>query len=132
MLPTLVLAAAMSFGPAQGGLDLTNARVTFGGQFGPSRPDNKFLPGDIFFMAFDIEGLKADARGTVAYTMGMVVTQSNGKVLFENKPDVSEAQYPLGANVLPARAYFTFDKDCKGTCTCKITVTDRANGASKS
>ena len=63
MLQTLALVAAMSFTPAQGGLSLSNERITFGGEFGPTRPDTKFLPGDIVFIAFDINNLKADAQG---------------------------------------------------------------------
>jgi hypothetical protein len=133
MLQMLALAAAMSFGPAQGGLELTNARITFGGEFGPTRPDNRYLPGDLFFMAFDIEGLHADAQGKVEYFMSMLVMHSSGKVLFENKPDAPQPMtLPLGATKLPARAYVLLGLDVKGACTCKVTVTDKATNMSRS
>ncbi len=65
MLHTLALVAAMSFGPAQGGLDFVNDRITFGGEFGPVRPDNRYLAGDLFYVEFDIAAPKADPQGPV-------------------------------------------------------------------
>lgn len=132
MLQTLALFAAMSFGPAQSGLALSNERVTFGGQFGPTRPEGKFLPGDIFFLAFDIDGLKADSQGRVEYTIGMVVTDSQGKVIFEDKPSDQAMLLPLGASKLPARAFLAIGLDLRGSYTCKVTVTDKATNVGKS
>jgi hypothetical protein len=131
MLSTLVLAAALNFGPAQSGLNLTNSRVTFGGQFGPNRPDHRYLPGDLFFMVFDIEGLRGDAQGRVNYAIGMVVTNSAGKEILNNKPEPTEAVIPLGASKLPARA-FLIVPGVRGAYTCTMTVTDRKTNASKS
>lgn len=132
MLPTLALFAAMSFTPAQGGLSLTNERVTFGGQFGPTRPDTPYLPGDVFFMVFDIEGLKQDPIGRVEYTIGMVVTDDKGKVVFEDKPTEQAVIVPLGANKWPARAFFGIGLDLRGKFSCKVSVVDKATGSSKS
>jgi len=139
MLHTLVLAAAMGLGPAQertglgsvGQLNLTNVRVTFGGQFGPTRPDARYLPGDLFFMVFDIEGLRADAQGKVQYTIGMSVTDPAGKIVFENKPEAKEAVIPLGPAKWPAMANVLIGPDMKGTFTCSVTVTDRASNETK-
>jgi hypothetical protein len=133
MLQTLVLAAAMSFGPAQGGLELSNARVTFGGEFGPTRPDTRFLPGDIFFLAFDIDGLTAGPDGKVEYFMGMTVVDGGGKVLFESKPEPQAMILPLGAAKLPARAFVHLGLDLKpGPCSCKVVVIDKTTNVSKS
>jgi hypothetical protein len=138
MFPTLVLAAAMAFGPAQertglssNQLNLTNVRVTFGGQFGPTRPDTRYLPGDLFFMVFDIEGLRSDAQGKVQYSIGMIVTDSNGKISFENKPEARENVIPLGASKWPAMANVIIGPDMKGVYTCSVTVTDRVTNETK-
>jgi hypothetical protein len=138
MLPMLALAAAMSVTPAQGGLDLVNDRLTFGGEFGPVRRDtpgmraNEYLPGDLFFVAFDIVGLKSDSQGKVAYFMGMVVTHdATGKVIYEHKPSESNAILPLGASRLPGRAFVGLGLDLKGPCTWRLTVTDKATNAAK-
>src|SRR5579871_2034129 len=139
MLHTLVLAAALGMGPAQertglgssGQLNLSNVRVTFGGQFGPTRPDARYLPGDVFFMVFDIEGLHADAQGKVQYTIGMSVADATGKVVFEDKPTSKEAVIPLGPAKWPAMANVIIGPDMKGTFTCSVTVTDRVTNESK-
>lgn len=133
MFATLAFAAAMSFTPAQGGLALTNDRITFGGEFGPTRPDNKFLPGDIFFLAFDMEGLKADLQGKVQYSMEMSVTHdATGKVIYKpERPSEAAQILPLGAAKLPARAYVHLSLDLKGAYTCKVKVTDKTSNEAK-
>src|SRR5438045_4132260 len=127
MLHTMALVAALGLAPAQGGLDLVNDRMTFGGEFGPIRPDNKYLPGDLFYVAFDIVGLKADNQGKVGYYMGMIITHDQtGKVIYEHKPSEAGAILPLGPGRLPGRAYVALGLDVKGPCTWKLTVTDKA------
>src|SRR5262249_38091375 len=77
MLSTLVLTAALSLTPAQNdGLTLSNARTTLGGILGPRRANNDYLPGDVCYMAFDIENLKLAADGTAEYAIGMEVTDA--------------------------------------------------------
>src|SRR5438093_7606915 len=105
MFPTLALAAALTLAPAQNpALDISNARVTFGGEFGPTRPDNRLLPGDIFFLAFDIDNLKLD-DGKVQFAIGMEVTDATGKTFFSQKPTEHDVLLPLGGSKLPANAY---------------------------
>ena len=63
MLATLTLMSALSLPAADAGeLQLTNARVTYG-RLGPTRKDTKFLPGDVYFVTFDIEGLQFNKEG---------------------------------------------------------------------
>src|SRR5262245_18626684 len=128
MLQTLALAAALSLAPAQTApLALTNDRLTFGGEFGPVRPHNKLLPGDIFFLAFDIDNLKLDPRGLVQYSIGMEVTDAAGQSIYSQKPADQDMILPLGGTKLPARAYVILRPDqAKGVYKCKVTVTDRA------
>jgi hypothetical protein len=132
MWTSLALAAALSLSPGQGaGLTLSNARATFG-ELGNPRPDTKMLPGDIFFVAFDIEGIKVDEEGKVLYSMAMEVTDKNGKSIFKQQPVDRNDFLPLGGNKLPARAFVSVGLDQEpGTYTCKVTVTDRAAKTSK-
>src|SRR5262249_53249488 len=63
MIGSLSLAAALALGPAQaGGLSITNIRTTYG-ELGAVRTDTKYLPGDLFFVAFDVEGLTLSPDG---------------------------------------------------------------------
>jgi len=132
MLQTLVLAAALNFGPAQTGLSLTNVRVTFGGQFGPNRPHHRYLPGDLFYLVFDVQGLRADPQGRVEYSIGMLVKDSAGKVVLDkSKADPMIALLPFGASKMPARAYLGIGSEMRGTHTCTMIVTDRKTNESK-
>jgi hypothetical protein len=133
MWMTLAFVAALGSVPAQPGqLALTHARLTYGA-LGAPRPTNKFLPGDSFVLAFDIEGIKADANGKVLYSMGMEVTDQSGKVHFKQVPRDLETVMSLGGSSLPAYAsvHVGFDQE-PGTYTVKVTVTDRAAKSSKS
>ena len=63
MIGTLTLAAAMSLAPMQPGqLNLINARTTYG-ELGPPRTDNNYLPSDLYFLSFDIDGIKTSPEG---------------------------------------------------------------------
>jgi hypothetical protein len=127
MLHSMALIAALSMtpGPAQAtGLTLSNPRATYG-ELGSPRPDSKLLPGDIFFLSFDIDGIKVSPEGRVKYGMAMEVNDSAGKSIFKQKPEERDEFLPLGGSKLPARAYVSVGLDqAPGTYTCKVTVSD--------
>ncbi len=127
MWTTLAFAAALSLAPSQGSsLELTNVRPTYG-ILGAPRPDTKFLPGDVFFLAFDIDGIKVDENGHALYSMTMEVTDSKGKVQFKQDKGSDKIQVTnyLGGNRLPAFAHVEIGLDMPGgEYTLKIGVTD--------
>src|SRR4029077_12919114 len=111
MLQSMALFAALTMTPGQGtGLALRNPRITYG-ELGSPRPDNKLLPGDIFFLSFDIDGIKVSPEGRVKYGMAMEVTDSSGKSIFKQMPVERDDFLPLGGNKLPARAYVSVGPD---------------------
>jgi len=122
---------ALSVAPAQGGdsssLKLTNARITYG-VLGQKRETTKFLPGDVFVVAFDIEGLKVKDDGRVQYAMGMELTKKGGKApLFKRDLQPLEATNTLGGSTLPAFGLTVLGTDAEeGEYTFKVTVKDRA------
>jgi hypothetical protein len=133
MWTTASLVAALTFAPAQASeLNLTNIRSTFG-FLGPARADTKLLPGDAYFVAFDIENVKVDEKGEVLYSMAMEVLDSKGKAQFKQDPQELKALNSLGGARLPAFAHVDtgFDQP-PGEYTLKLTVTDRAAKTSKS
>jgi hypothetical protein len=132
MWTTVSLLAALTLTPAQAPeLNLTNIRSTYG-FLGPTRADNKLLPGDAFFVAFDIENVKVDENGEVEYSMAMEVLDSKGKAQFKQDPSNLKALNSLGGSRLPAFAHVDtgFDQP-PGEYTLKLTVTDRAAKTSK-
>ena len=132
MWTTLAFAAALTLAPAQAGqLELTNARTTYG-LLGAPRTDGKYLPGDSFTLAFDIEGMTVDDSGKVLYSIALEVADSSGKAHFKQAPRDMEAQNSLGGNSLPGAVSLLIGLDQPpGMYTVKVTVTDRAAKKSK-
>jgi hypothetical protein len=126
MFTALALATVLGGTPAQpaGDLKLTNVRLTVG-ELGPPREGAKLLPGDVLFVAYDIEGLPIDNEGVARYQMAMEVTDSAGKLIFKQDPRELADFVPLRGNRMPARAYITVGLDQPpGGYVCKVKVTD--------
>jgi hypothetical protein len=134
MWATLALTTALNLAPAQAGaLDLKNVRVTYG-VLGQDRKDVKeVLPGDIYNVAFDIEGLRVGDDGKVLYRMGMELTKAGKKEPeFRQEPRDLEADNTLGGTRVPAFARTTVGLDTPpGEYTFKVSVTDRATKQTK-
>ena len=130
MSAPLLFALALAISPAQapaGKITLSNVRNTHG-ELGGTRPDNKFLPGDVVFVAFDIEGLAVGPKGDVKYSMSMEVTDKNNKPIFKPDPATRNDYMPLGGNKLPGRAFVTCGMDLDpGECTLTLIVTDEGS-----
>ncbi len=126
MLTALALAAVLGGTPAQpaGDLKLTNVRLTVG-ELGPPREGAKLLPGDVLFIAYDIEGLPINNEGVTRYQMEMDVQNATGQSVFKQAPRELTDFVPLRGNRMPARAYITLGLDqAPGTYTCKVKVTE--------
>jgi hypothetical protein len=123
MWATLALTAALSLGQA-GDLRISNVRSTYG-HLGPVRTDAKVLPGDFYFITFDIEGLKISETGEVYYKMGMSLKNSQGKEVFRQEPIESHALNLLGGSTVPAFAHATIGADTPpGDYVLEVTVFD--------
>lgn len=120
----LTLAAVLALAPGQTGLQLSNVRLTVGELGGP-RPNAQVLPGDILFIAYDIDGLTFDAQGGVHYSMALEVVNAAGKPLLKQDPREIVDFAPLRGRTIPARAFVSIGIDQEpGMFTCKITITD--------
>src|SRR5262249_10914837 len=133
MLTTLAIAVALGLTPGQAGkLELTNVRPTYG-ILGAPRPNNQVLPGDVYWLAFDLENAKLTATGKVEYSMGLEVVDSKAKTLFkeDDKDQALLADNSLAGNRwsgkrLPLLAKTEVGLDTPpGEYTMKVTVTDR-------
>lgn len=127
MISTVVLAAAMSLAPAQAGeLKLSNPRATYG-VLGALRSDHKILPGDVYFLTFDIENLTTDAEGKILYSMGMELVNPMGQTEYKKDPLERPPLYNvLGGSRIPAFAHAqTGTETTPGIYTLKVIVIDR-------
>jgi len=129
LLP-LIIALGFAEAPASA-IELTNPRNTYG-ELGGTRVDAPLLPGDVLFVAFDIEGISINAEGNVVYTMGMELQDKAGKSIFKQEAVQKTDYVPLGGSKLPARAYITVGLDqMPGEYVLKVTVTDIATKDAK-
>lgn len=126
MSTPVALVMLLSLAPAQANeLKLTNLRATYG-PGGPTRPDAKFLPGDIASFSFDIENLKFDADGKAHYSIAKEVLDSKGDLLVRQDPRNAQILNILGGATIPARAQLDVRLDQPpDEYTLKVTVTDR-------
>jgi hypothetical protein len=108
-----------------------NARFTYG-LFGQERPDSKFLPGDVVFLMFDIDGLKLDKNGRASYSVSTELTykaKGKAKPIVKRGPEPLEAILHLGGTRLPSWHRSVINPDSQpGTYTIQITITDRNAG----
>lgn len=130
MLPTLTLAAALTLAPAQADkLTLANVRVTHG-LIGPTRTATKFLPGDILYLGFDIDGVSIGKDGKVVYSMALEVTDKAGKPKHKVDPTERVDFAPLGGGKVPGVAFVVVGVDLEpGEYSVKLTATDGTSKA---
>jgi hypothetical protein len=127
MWTTLALLLALQTTPGQNTtLALANANFTFGNH-GALRKDSDFLPGDVVFLAFDIQNMTCDASGRAAFSIAMEVLDGSGNPRFRQAPHNQTAQNYLGGNTLHSIAQVQVPLESKpGEYTIKLTVEDRA------
>ena len=127
MWTTIALAMTLAGTPGESGqLRLSNIRPTHG-LLGSERPDSRLLPGDVFFVTFDIDGLKVDDSGAMLYTMSMEVrNNANNKIEYKSEPQDLDMPAPLGGHSLPGFAHVDLGREmAAGEYTLKVTVSDR-------
>jgi hypothetical protein len=132
MWATLTVAAVLTLAPAQAGkLTLINERTTYW-KLGAPRESLKLIPGDVFFIHFDMEGVDVGPDGRVQYTMGMEFTDAAGKKQFVQEPQDQEAFNTLGGTRAPCLAFVQTGLDMPaGEYTAKVLVTDRKSKATQ-
>jgi hypothetical protein len=122
------LAVALSLLPSQAGkLELTNIRPTLG-VFGTPRANSQVLPGDVFWLAFDLEGLKLTGNGNAIYSVRQELMDKTGKLVWsqDNKDQPLTADLSVGGTRLPVSIKTEVGLDTPpGEYTVKITVTDQ-------
>jgi hypothetical protein len=133
MLTTAIFLTALSLAPGQSGqLSVSNVRTTHG-PLGPTRSDNKILPGDLVCISFEIEGFHTNSAGKVLYGVGIEVADGTGEVLFKKAPSHLELANPGSGKPVPACAKIEVGLDQPpGKYDVKVTVVDRSGGATTS
>jgi len=128
MWATLTLMSALSLAPAAdaGDLQLTNARVTHG-PLGPTRQAAKFLPGDVYFVSFDIEGLQYSKDGYARWSEKFKLYDPSGKLKHESLEQDYDLFAIQGGGRLAKHLHAEVDaNDPPGEYTMQVFVTDRA------
>lgn len=127
MLATLTLTALLQLAPAQADLKITNDRLTRT-IVGWERKDAKLFPGDVFILAFDVEGVSLKDDGKIQYSMAMEMSNKAGKQVYKQNPQPLDATNSLGGTKVPASVIAEIGTDTPpGEYTVKVTVTDLAS-----
>jgi hypothetical protein len=128
MWATLAAATCLSLAP--GDVKLSSPRMTYG-ILGEERKDTKLLPGDVLFLAYDIEDLTVAADGKIEYAIGLKLFSKKDpkKAIFTQDPQDLASVNSLGGNRRPAFAQVEIGTDTTpGQYTVEVTVTDRGGG----
>jgi hypothetical protein len=125
MLQPLVLALALSVGQ-DAKLEITQPHATYG-YLGASRPPGDgALPGDVLLFTFNIKNLKLDKGGRASYSVGVEIKDTDGDVLFRQKPQNAIAQNCFGGNLFPFSTSMEVPLNSKpGVVTWHLVITDR-------
>jgi len=117
-------------GPAAA-LDVKDIRSTYG-PFGGARPGNNFLPGDVLWLAFQIDDLAMEAdTGLVKYKVKIEVTDSKDKIIF-SRDTPNQRHLSLGKGQISERAQVVIGTEqAPGKYTVRLTVTDQGGGKEK-
>jgi hypothetical protein len=131
--PVLALALLPLLAAPASALQLKNVRAAYGLLSAP-RADNKFLPGDVLTLAYDIEDLTLDPKtGVATIHQAMKIVDKDDKVIFGQDPKEPMDVPLFGSTRMPAlvSAVMTFGQPA-GKYKVKVTVTDRKAKVSKS
>jgi hypothetical protein len=108
-------------------LAFDNTRFTYGA-FGQSRKVDVFLPGDVVYLSFDVQGLKVNDSGQALYSMGMEVARKGQKQAIQKRaPRDLKEEIKHKKGTLETFVWWPIPRDgtAPGEYTLKITVTDR-------
>ncbi len=117
-----------------GAVELKNFRATYGGSLGPTRPDNKFLPGDLLFMTYEIHDLTLDPKtGHATFVADMELFDGQNKSVYKKDGTPVDVEPILGGNQLPSDVIIEVGRNQPaGKYSLKLTVTDRLAKKTKS
>jgi hypothetical protein len=113
-------------------LEIKNVRPSYG-PLGAPRTGTKFLPGDVLWINYDIEGLKFDDKtGKASYETKLEFLDSKGMQLFERKTP-NEVIAQLGGTSMPGDLHVVMGQNLPaGKYTIKLSVTDNLTKDTKS
>jgi hypothetical protein len=90
------------------------------------------MPGDIYVLTFDIDGLTVGKDDRIKYAMGLELFNSKNESVFKKEPEPLEAVNSLGGSRVPAFANVNIGFDTTpGEYSVVITVTDTASKKSE-
>lgn len=120
----LFLAGLLAFAPAPAqALELKNFRMAYG-PLGATRVGSKFLPGDLLFVTYEVDGLKVDDKNKANFVTLVEVFNSANKTIFAKEtPNVLIPQ--LGGSRIPGDFHVTMGTDQPpGQYKVRLTVKD--------
>jgi hypothetical protein len=127
----LTVLLALCFFPSwSSAVDIKNIRKCYG-PLGAKREDNKCLPGEIFFMSYDIDNLSLDKTGKASLTTTFEFIDPQQKVIF-TKDTPKDVVPQLGGARIPGDVHVILStKQAPGTYKIRVTITDKVSKQAK-
>jgi hypothetical protein len=124
MWATLALTTVLNLSPAQTNLEFKNVRATYG-LLGQDRKDAAVMPGDVYVVTFDIDGLTVGKDDRIKYAMGLELFNSKNESVYKKDQEPLEAVNTLGGSRVPAFANVNIGFDtAPGEYTLVVNVND--------
>src|SRR6266851_5276373 len=126
MWTTVVLFTAFGLAPGDAGtLKLDNVRSTHG-VLGPSRAEEKYVPGDALTLNFDIDGITIDDKGKILYSIAYEVKNDADKsTVVSQAPQKLETLTAFGGKRAQGMVHLDIGTEqAPGNYSMKVTVTD--------
>ncbi len=129
LLSLAALAIIPNFASA---VEIKNARPCYM-SLGATRFDAKYLPGDVVFLTYDIEGLGIDPKSKLTgYVTILELVDPLGKIIFKNESKLTEVMPQLGGTRMPGDLHVILGpKQGPGNYSIKLSVHDKVGKDSK-
>ena len=112
-------------------LEFKNIRPCYG-PLGATRTDNKFLPGDLLYISYEIEGLKVDPKSKKAAYVTLLEVFSSTKEKIFSKETPNEMAPQLGGDRIPGDLHLIMGRNKPpGQYILRMTIQDRIGGETK-
>jgi hypothetical protein len=124
LVPALLLGCC--FPSWSSAMDIKNIRKCYG-PLGATRLDNKCLPGDLFFMTYDIEDLALDKTGKASISTTFEFIDPQDKVIF-TKATPKDVVPQLGGARVPGDVHVILGpKQAPGKYKIKVIIEDKVS-----
>jgi hypothetical protein len=109
-------------------LEIRNVQPSYG-PLGPARTSDDVYPLDEYGVRYQVAGIKPDKEGRADLEVGVRLTNSEGKAVYDPKPGGRRADLSLGGDTIQTFGFVTFPETAvPGEYKLAVSVRDKTSG----